>query len=139
MELGDKLRSLRKSKGLTQTEFAKRMNIPNQNVSNYERGFRQPDYETLKKFADYFDVTTDYLLGQSEISRPSSRVVVAGQEINLSIEEFEIFIELKKHPALFHDLATNPEAKVKELIKLSKMKKMFLEDDIDEGFGKLED
>ncbi len=65
MHLGDRLRALRERKGLKQTEFAERMGIPNQNVSNYERGFRQPDYDTLKKFADYFEVTTDYLLGRS--------------------------------------------------------------------------
>lgn len=43
---------------------------------------------------------------------------------------------------MFHDLATDPETKVKELIKLYKMKKMFLEDDKEEygdGFGELED
>lgn len=67
MKLGDRLRLLRKRKGLTQTEFAERMGIPNQNVSNYERDFRQPDYETLKRFADYFEVSTDYLLGLTEI------------------------------------------------------------------------
>ena len=69
MHLGDRLRSLREKKGLKQTEFAERMRIPNQNVSNYERGFRQPDYETLKRFADFFEVTTDYLLGQSDSPR----------------------------------------------------------------------
>lgn len=66
MQLGDRLRYLREKKGLKQTEFAERLRIPNQNVSNYERGFRQPDYETLKRFAEYFEVTTDYLLGHSD-------------------------------------------------------------------------
>ena len=33
---------------------------------NYETGGHRPDYETLVKLADYFDVTTDYLLGRSE-------------------------------------------------------------------------
>lgn len=66
MSLGDRLRKLREQKGLTQTEFAARLKIPNQNVSNYERGFRQPDYETLQRFADYFEVTTDYLLGRED-------------------------------------------------------------------------
>ncbi len=79
MHLGERLRALREKKGLTQTEFAKRIGIPNQNVSNYERGFRQPDYDTLKKFADYFEVTTDYLLNRSNTPTMSEQ------------EEFEAF------------------------------------------------
>jgi len=93
MKLGDRLRLLRKKKGLTQTEFAERMGMPNQNVSNYERDFRQPDYETLKKFADYFEVSTDYLLGITENPEgakikdsPSSR---DEKDIAKRLEEFK--------------------------------------------------
>lgn len=68
MILGDRLRKLRERKGLNQKELAARLKIPNQNVSNYERGFRQPDYETLQKLADYFEVSIDYLLGRTDDS-----------------------------------------------------------------------
>ncbi|SDH84101.1 Transcriptional regulator, contains XRE-family HTH domain [Aneurinibacillus thermoaerophilus] len=71
MTLGERLRLLREKKGLTQVALAKKLNIPNQNVSNYERDFRQPDYETLKKLADLFEVTTDYLLGHSDNPSPN--------------------------------------------------------------------
>ncbi|WP_237648705.1 helix-turn-helix domain-containing protein [Sediminibacillus terrae] len=64
--LGKRLRYLREREGLSQLSLAKKLQIPNQNISNYERGFRQPDYETLQKMADFFDVTTDYLLGRSD-------------------------------------------------------------------------
>jgi hypothetical protein len=53
-----------------------------------------------------------------------------------------VFEGLKKHPVMFHDLVSDPEKKAKELIKLYKMKKMFLEEDDEEygdGFGELED
>ncbi|GEN87201.1 helix-turn-helix domain-containing protein [Oceanobacillus sojae] len=63
--IGKRLRTLRQRAGLSQLELAKKLNMPNQNVSNYEREFRQPDYETLLKFADFFEVTTDYILGRS--------------------------------------------------------------------------
>ncbi|EMA6341720.1 MULTISPECIES: helix-turn-helix domain-containing protein [Bacillus cereus group] len=66
MTLGLRIRSLRESKKLTQKMLAEKLKIPNQNLSNYERGFRQPDYETLEKIADFFDVSTDYLLGRTQ-------------------------------------------------------------------------
>lgn len=66
MTLGNRLRQLRERTGLNQKEFAAKMKIPNQNVSNYERDFRQPDYATLQKFADFFDVSVDYLLGRTD-------------------------------------------------------------------------
>ncbi|MBE7135166.1 helix-turn-helix transcriptional regulator [Bacillus paranthracis] len=66
MTLGLRIRSLRDSKKLTQKMLAEKLRIPNQNLSNYERGFRQPDYETLEKIADFFEVSTDYLLGRTD-------------------------------------------------------------------------
>ncbi|KAA6442351.1 helix-turn-helix domain-containing protein [Bacillus atrophaeus] len=65
MGLGARIRGLRENVNLTQKALAEKLNIPHQNLSNYERGFRQPDYETLKKIADFFEVSTDYLLGHS--------------------------------------------------------------------------
>ncbi|WP_079529925.1 MULTISPECIES: helix-turn-helix domain-containing protein [Halobacillus] len=66
MSLGNRISTLRKQEKLTQKSLAAKLNIPHQNLSNYEREFRQPDYETLQKIADYFEVTIDYLLGRSE-------------------------------------------------------------------------
>ncbi|MCY9215833.1 helix-turn-helix domain-containing protein [Bacillus haynesii] len=62
MALGARIRALRENQNLTQKALAEKLNIPHQNLSNYERGFRQPDYETLIKIADFFEVSTDYLL-----------------------------------------------------------------------------
>lgn len=66
MTLGERIRMLREKNKLTQTELSKKLGIPNQNLSNYERGFRHPDYEALQKIADFFDVSVDYLLGRRE-------------------------------------------------------------------------
>ncbi|MCI3197668.1 helix-turn-helix transcriptional regulator [Bacillus sp. HU-1818] len=70
MGLGARIRRLRENSKLTQKALAEKLNIPHQNLSNYERGFRQPDYETLKKIANFFEVTTDYLLGLSSNTKP---------------------------------------------------------------------
>lgn len=60
----DRLRELRKSKGLSQAETARRLNINRITYSQYEMGRRHPDYETLNKIADFFGTSVDYLLGR---------------------------------------------------------------------------
>jgi len=53
----------------------------------YEQGRRLADQETLKKLADYFNVTTDYLLGRSDIKRPESEVEDEEKDIEKAIDE----------------------------------------------------
>jgi Uncharacterized protein conserved in bacteria len=61
-----RLRELREERGLTLEQVANDLALKNQYVSNYELGKRRPDYETLKNFATYYNVSTDYLLEYSE-------------------------------------------------------------------------
>ena len=58
-----RLKGLRKNANLTQIELAKKFNIANGTVGNWESGNRQPDYAMLQKIADFFNVSVDYLLG----------------------------------------------------------------------------
>jgi len=60
--LGEALKILLEERNITQKQFADSFNISASTISNYIQNIREPDYETLKRFADYFDVTTDYLL-----------------------------------------------------------------------------
>lgn len=62
MTFGDVLRNLLEEKDITQRELAHDLNIATSTLGNYVRNYREPDFETLKRFADYFDVTIDYLL-----------------------------------------------------------------------------
>lgn len=62
MEFGEKLRGLIEERGLTQKELAKNMCIAPSTLGCYVQGIREPDFATLKVFADYFGVTADYLL-----------------------------------------------------------------------------
>lgn len=66
--LNEKIKNLRLDANLTQAELAKNINITRSALSLYELGKRQPDAETLIKIANYFDVSTDYLLGNSKPS-----------------------------------------------------------------------
>lgn len=71
VQFGDRLRTLRTDKGLSQMDFAKQIRISKSSVNMYERGEREPSFETLEVIADYFNVDMDYLLGKSDIVRKS--------------------------------------------------------------------
>ncbi|PWJ11941.1 helix-turn-helix domain-containing protein [Ruminococcus flavefaciens] len=58
------LSDLRKGRGLTQKEFAKAFNVSEGTVAHYEQGITVPNTEMLEKFADFFHVNVDYLLGR---------------------------------------------------------------------------
>lgn len=143
--LGIRLRSLREQKKLTQAEMATKIGVARTTYAMYEQNKREPDNEILQKLADYFEVSTDYLLGRVDNLEPLNKVIVAGKEIHLTQEEFKVFEELKKHSIAFHDLASDPERKVKQLIKMYE----FIQKDLKEldeklelgedGFGQFED
>ena len=61
-----RLKKLRKAKKISQTKLAIDLNMNQHSISRYENLERQADYDTLIKFADYFGVTIDYLLGRVE-------------------------------------------------------------------------
>ena len=71
VHFGDRLRALRTEKGLSQMDFAKQIRISKSSVNMYERGEREPGFETLEVIADYFNVDMDYLLGKSDVVRKS--------------------------------------------------------------------
>lgn len=63
MKFKDRLRELRKQNNVLQSELAKTLNIRNTTVSAWENGVSEPEFETLIKIANYFNVSTDFLLG----------------------------------------------------------------------------
>ena len=62
--LNENIRELRIQNGLNQVEFARRMNVTKQCVSNWENDNVQPSIEMLVRIADFFKVSTDQLLGR---------------------------------------------------------------------------
>lgn len=66
MSVSTNLKKLRTEKGLTQEELSKNLNINRATYAHYETGRREPDIETLKLLAKYFNVSVDYLLGNSD-------------------------------------------------------------------------
>jgi transcriptional regulator with XRE-family HTH domain len=113
---GDRLKKLRISKKLRQIDMAEKLGIARTTYAMYEQGMREPDYDTLKKLADFFDVTVDYLL--------TGRTETTSHELNdLSPEDLEILEKIKSDPNLnlfFKDFASAPEEHQRDLIKIWK-------------------
>lgn len=64
----ERLKSLRKKCGYTQVSLAETLGVSKGTVAMWETGKRTPDFETLIKLSDLFDVRTDYILGKSNDS-----------------------------------------------------------------------
>ena len=65
-DLSERLRILRKEKGLTQQEVGDTLGKSLRAYQYYESGTRRPEYPQLLALADFFDLSLDYLTGRSE-------------------------------------------------------------------------
>lgn len=88
------LKELREKTGLTQGKISEILNVQTRTYGSWERGERQPDFETLVKIADYFNVSTDYLLGR----KPMDITIVHGAPPLKDVEggQMEIILDPKK-------------------------------------------
>lgn len=94
----------RKEKDMTQKDIATYLNVSDRLVGYYESGERMPPPDILEKFADYFDVSVDYLLGRTNIRKQKQSVDSTVSEIkddidNLSPEskdDLKRYLELLK-------------------------------------------
>lgn len=92
MEFGERLKELRKEKGRSQKEFGKIFGLSESAIGMYERNERTPDLEMIKKIADFFEVSVDYLIGRSDEELTESEKTLWEDAETLSIEEIQ-----KKH------------------------------------------
>ena len=74
MTLGEKLKMLRASRGLSQEQLAAELNVSRQAVSKWECGDAAPDLDKLRAICTYFAVTTDYLIWENEEDAPKAAV-----------------------------------------------------------------
>ena len=65
-----RLKELRKARRLSQVRLAIDLNMTQNTISRYETGALEASYESLIQFADYFNVSTDYLLGRTNNPTP---------------------------------------------------------------------
>lgn len=113
---GKRLAELRNRHHLTQYDLAERLKLSRAQIGNYEQGTREPDFQTLITFADFFDVSLDYLLGRTDdniiqnhdaVSDTVDSAVFEGQKVLLTSKESEY---LQESLALFRKLSTKWEA-----------------------------
>lgn len=62
----NRIAELRKKNNISQKELGKIVNLNQRTISNYETGIAEPDLYTIRKLAEYFNVSIDYLLGSEE-------------------------------------------------------------------------
>lgn len=83
-----RLKELREAKHLSQQHLGMKLNVSQAMISKYELGSAQPDYQMLKKIANFFNVTTDYLLENSD-----SKIAIS---TSLSETEKELIYDFKR-------------------------------------------
>jgi len=81
---GFRIKALREEKNLTQKEMSEKIGININTLASYEKGTREPGFETLRLLSVFFECTTDYLLGVSEIPNKFEL-----EKVNTSIESVD--------------------------------------------------
>jgi transcriptional regulator with XRE-family HTH domain len=118
--LKDRLKTLRNEKNLTQRELARLLNLSPSTIAMYETGQRFPDPETLKKIADFFNVSIDYLLGRTDIRSPVDEITEA---VSDDPELLEFWNELKEREdlkLLFKQTKKLSPKDIKQIIRIIK-------------------
>lgn len=93
MNFGDILRRLRTEQGIKQKQVAMELQVSESAISNYENGIHYPDLDTLRKLAEYFHVSTDFLLGRTEYRSPIREL---GQELTNICARYNIMDVLQE-------------------------------------------
>ena len=94
----ERIKQLRKKKGISQSELAELIGVKNNTVSTWERGTRKPDFEALNLLSNYFEVSFEYILGSSD--KEEARVKPTQEELDslaLSALADELYDNVKKY------------------------------------------
>ena len=92
-----KLFELRKKENFTQSQMAKILNVSQQAYARYEKGEREPDFDTLIRIADYFGVSIDYLLGRTnEKETTPANSVIEHRTFDIKDDEKALIITLRR-------------------------------------------
>lgn len=115
MEMKNVLKTLRKTRGYTSAkDFCKAIGISFSTYQNYESGSRVPTVEMLIKIADFYGVTTDFLLGREPVPKPLA-------DLNLSEEnEIEVIDKYMSLPPNVRACLMDVLVKLGEIAKSSR-------------------
>ena len=113
VKIADRIKQLRKKKGVSQSQLAKAIGVKNNTVSTWERGTRKPDFDALQLLSNYFEVSFEYLLGSSD--KEEARVKPSQGELD-SYALSAIADEIKESTELLSRLSDKSRKIVEELI-----------------------
>lgn len=92
---------LRKNAGLSQQALGERFNLSQQTIYKYENGLAEPDIDTLIRFASYFNVSVDFLIGNTAGDTVSKEPA----QLDYTVEEKDFVLMIRKlNPDLRHAL-----------------------------------
>lgn len=91
-ELGERLRTLRESVKFSQVKMAELLGVKQSSINRYEQGLSSPSLETLLQYADYFDVSMDYIFARTD--KPQGKLYEYRPKITAGSEEMKQFIEM---------------------------------------------
>lgn len=110
---GNRLKELRKAKGLTQAELGNILGVTKASICCYEKETRTPPVETIIDMMALYNVSSDYLIGADNIVTIEDNDIKRNEVI--SNEEFEFIKELRKNKFLAEILLEDPKRSI-ELI-----------------------
>lgn len=97
------LRILRKNKGLSMKELGEIIGVAESTISQYETGKREPDFETLLKLGEFFNVSVDYLLRGDSLSEGKTPTLNKKDERDIARRLEETLSLLESSDALMFD------------------------------------
>lgn len=100
----ERLKKLRQQRGVNQTDLSKFLHYGSSAIANYENGRNEPSYDVLINIADYFGVSTDYLLGKDN------------QPVSYQKIEFDEAELLENYRKMNKDLQTNVRNMVSAIV-----------------------
>ena len=87
----ERLKALRLEAGLTQKQISETLGINQPQYARWEKGGREPSKETLQKFAELFNVSVDYLLGNTDVkNQPESALESAEFMFRKTVDDFNL-------------------------------------------------
>lgn len=93
MSFGERIKKCRKEMSLSQKEFGQKIGVAESTVSLYESNKRFPDVDTLKRMSALFDVSIDYLLGNSSSRTPQGTRPKDLKDLNKFLQQSEIIFD----------------------------------------------
>lgn len=116
MTFGQKLRQLRIEYKLTQEELAEKLNLSKANISKYESDNIEPNLQTLSIISKLFNVTTDYLIGNSTVKNPDS--LTLNEELRGLLSDPDELVAFKD----FQNLSDMDKQEIIDYIKFKRKK-----------------